>query len=47
MNRGSCDRCEEQEGTIAEGTELWCSTCYVILNYDKLKNEGDIDGQYI
>ena len=38
MVRGSCDTCEEQEGVYAEGTELWCGTCY---SKKKLKEKGD------
>jgi len=35
-----CDTCEEEEASIAEGTELFCGRCYS----NKLRREGIIDG---
>ena len=34
-----CDTCEEEEASIAEGTELFCGRCYS----NKLRREGIID----
>ena len=39
MNDALCDTCYESKADISEGTELFCSTCYV----KKLKEEGDYD----
>ena len=39
MNEALCDTCYESKASISEGTELFCSTCYV----KKLKDEGDYD----
>tara|TARA_R100000773_G_C4219500_1_gene118082 strand:+ start:787 stop:924 length:138 start_codon:yes stop_codon:yes gene_type:complete len=43
MERGSCDTCEERDGVIREGTELFCCTCYT----KKMREDGDYDDRYI
>ena len=42
MNEALCDTCGESTADRAEGTELFCGSCY----YAKLKKEGYYDEDF-